>query len=138
MPAKVTIELTKKQAHVIMDALELYSRIYMGQFDAIEFRMHLDTLDKALNRPEYDRELARMSLDVAKRILFPTLSPGAYVGITATNEDSRISWDIYQQIRHDISWHDYPGTPFEARGNHFDKPFKFSQQLLPKVTIREE
>lgn len=135
---KVTIELTKEQALVIMDALELYSRIYMGQFDEIEHRLHLDTYDKALNRPDYDRELARICLDDAQRAIFYDLNPGAYVGIQATNENSKISWDIYQQIRHDLSWHDNPGAPFEERGNSFDKPLVTSKQPLPKVIIKEE
>lgn len=65
MTTKVTIELTKKQAGVVMEALEQYSRISMGQFETIADHFHMDTYDKSLNRPEFDRDMARAYLNQA-------------------------------------------------------------------------
>lgn len=134
----ITITLTDKQAYTLMDVLEEYSRIGMAQFDWIEYRLSLDTYDKSLNRPKYDQELARSYLEKAKQTIFPQLSPSAYIGIQGTSERNRISWDIYQQLRHSISVYKHPDTPIEERGRSFDKPFIVSDEPLPTITITED
>jgi hypothetical protein len=135
---KITLELTVEQAYALMDALELYSRIKMGQLDWAEYVLSLDTYDKTLHRPKYDQELARQYLEKAKQTIFPYISPSAYIGIQGTSERSRISWDIYQQLRHNLTIYKHPNPSIEERGKAYDKPFKVSDEPLPAITIAEE
>lgn len=135
---KVTVELTPEQAYTLMDALEFFSRVSMGQFEHIEYRMELDTYDEELKRPKYDRELATAYLRLARRIIFTDLSDSAYKSILGTSERSKISWDIYQQLRHDISHYKFPDEPISCQGRSFNRPFVTSKEPLPKVTITDE
>lgn len=137
MTTKVTIELTEEQAYVIMDALEFMCRIEMGQFNEIPYRINQNTYDEALKHPKFDMRKAEEILREAKMVMFPQLQnmPGAYIGIAATNERSKVSWDLYQQIRHDLSWHRNPEGGMTV---NFDQPFVLSKQPLPKVTIMED
>jgi hypothetical protein len=134
---KVTLELTAAQAYTMMEALEFFSRVHMGQFDNITYTLHMDTFDKTMNRPDFDRKKAQEYLDQARTVIFPQLSLNASWGIMQTNERSKISWDIYQQIRHDISRFKYPNEPFES-GRCSNKPFVVSKEPLPKITITED
>ena len=138
MATKVNISCTLEQAYTLLEALELYSRIHMGQLDIIEYSLHLDTYDKTLERPKYDRELALGYLRQARQVIFTQVSDNSYIGIQHTGERSKISWDLYQQLRHDISHWNRPDEPIESRGNAFDKPFITSKQPLPTIVITEE
>ena len=135
---KVTITLTAEQVYTIQEALELFSRIHMGQFDIIEWQMQIDTFDPTLKRPKYDRQAAQLYLNQARQTIFTDINSNSYIGILNTAERSKIAWDIYQQIRHDISHFRSPNEPLESRGNCFDKPFVVSKQPLPKVVITGE
>jgi len=134
---KVVIELTDQQAYTMMEALEMYSRVGMGQFDNIEYTLSMDVFDPVVHRQEYDRELALSYLRQARSVIFGGLSGNAYKGIMQTSERSKISWDIYQQLRHHLTVYKHPDEPIETRGNAFQKPFVVSSEPLPKVTIRE-
>jgi hypothetical protein len=109
-----------------MESLEFFSRIHMGQFDQIDYTLYMDTYDKTLKREKFDREAAEELLLQAKQVIFPSLDRSAYIGIMQCNERSKISWDIYQQLRYDLG------------KDELKKPFKVSQQPLPVITITEE
>lgn len=136
MTTKITITLTPEQAYTLLEALEEYSRLGMSQFDWLEYRLSLDTYDKTIHRPKYDQQLARKYLELAKQTIFTDLK-GAYIGIQNTSERSKISWDIYQQLRYDISHWKFPDIPLESRGNAFNKPFVVSKEPLPGIVITE-
>jgi len=129
------MELTQEQAYVVMDALELYSRIHMGQFENIEFMLSLDRFNKKTNMHTYNRDLAKEHLMEARDVLFEGLSRNAYVGIIATNRRSQISWDVYQKIRYDIS--DYKNMNGEHTAT-YGELFRLTDEPLPKITITEE
>lgn len=112
----IEITLTEKQAETVMDALEFYARVHMGQFDTIAYQMHMDISDKTLKRPEFDLDKANDLLDQARQIIFPHMNKSAYAGIQMTGERSKIAWDIYQQMRHDFSHYKYPNTAVMDRG----------------------
>jgi hypothetical protein len=134
----VTITLTAEQVYAVQEALEFFARIHMGQFDVIEWQMQIDTFDPSLKRPKYDREAAQGYLNQARQTIFTDIHQNSYIGIKNTAERSKIAWDIYQQIRHDISHFKFPNEPLESRGKSFDKPFVISKQPLPKVVITGE
>jgi hypothetical protein len=151
---KVTIELDEKQARVVMAALDFYSRIAMGQFDEIH-QMLLNTgrVRYSSTAHEYnvgdenlplDLEYVRAIEQMYRNALFPELHPNAYYGIFSkeVGENAHIAWDIYQTVRHDISWFEYPeghypGMTFSTV--NFDRPMQVDQKhKLPIVKVEEE
>ena len=125
MPTKINLELTPEQAHTLMEVLEFFSRVHMGQFDTIEFSLHMDTYDESLGRPKYDREVVMSLLTQAKTTIFSDIDRSAYIGITHTCERAKIAWDLYQQLRFDLS------------KDPMKQPFKVSEQPFPVITITE-
>jgi hypothetical protein len=132
---KVILELNDEQAYTLMETLELYSRIKMGQLDWVGYTLSLDIYDESLHRQKYDQELVKSYLDQAKRTIFPQLSPSAYIGIMGTGERSKISWDIYTQLRYEMAHFKNPNESLETR---VYKPLKVSKEPIPKITITGE
>lgn len=139
MTIKVTIELTKEQAFTLMETLELYSRLKMGQFDELIHSFYMDTYDKTLKRPEFDREMAKAYLMQARSVIFTDLDSGAYIGISHTSEGSKISWDLYKKLQHDLTVYTNPNPQDQmvAWGNAYDPPYALSKQPLPKIVITD-
>lgn len=134
----VTMRLTAEQAYTMMEALEMYSRIHMGQFDQIEYTLQLDTFIPELHRQKYDRDLAKQYLESARSVIFNELVGGAYIGINQTSERSKVSWDLYQQLRHSVTVFKTPYIPLDQRGNAYDKTHPISKEPLPKISVTEE
>ncbi|EWC39608.1 hypothetical protein [Stutzerimonas stutzeri] len=127
-----TITVTERQAAELQEACELLARIKIGQIDhAIErlpgFYDRRDLEQVHATRHEIQR-------------LANTLMPEA----TKRREDG-VAWDLYQVIRHRLSWdraHDkgviQPGEPRkwpEMMGVSYDEPLAMSG--LPLATIKE-
>lgn len=129
---KVQLEMSEDQAYVIQDALDFYSRIMMGQFDNIASLFSI-RLAKNVNREEETK-----LIEALKNLYYPELHRSAYYGIfhSDTPEDAKISWDLIQVLRYDISWYKYP------EGGHtvnFHTPLRSSNtEELAKVKIIEE
>jgi len=121
---KVTITLNKKQIAVMMDALDLYSRVGWGQ---------LRFLDDVYADRDYDRDAVREHLDAIKEIVFPELG-GADVR-QPRPKGAQVSWDIYQVIRHVYAWHRHPEGGITV---NFDKPMRMSGEPLPEMKISED
>lgn len=128
---KYKIELTEKQFIVLSNALELYGRIGMGQFEEI-----LNWKFKWNNTDTYINNFIRSSLTFIKCAL-TGLEWNAYRGIASEEvpEDCKISYDIYQVIRNKIAWTNNPEGGILAS---FDKPMKISSQKLPTCEVIEE
>lgn len=127
---KIIMELNEKQANVIKDALEFYSRIQMGQFDEIDNLMS-DTWKRRLSH-----EQAKYLESQLHHIYFPELHPFSYYGIFSAElpEDAKISWDIFQVLRNKMAWHRCPGGGITV---DFDKPLPASNEELVRVRIEE-
>jgi hypothetical protein len=124
---RVTLTLNPAQARVVMRALDLYSRLKMGQFDEIVslFGFHR----------EFDRDHARLLLRDLHTTVFPELHGNEYYGIFHEQAgDGREAWDIYQTIRHAVAWHREPEGGITV---DFDRPLKSSAEPLPVVTIEK-
>ncbi len=132
---KVSIEVTKEQAHDIMEALDLSSRLLMGQFDRVG-----DHLMKYANRFDNyltNKEIIEEKLEEIKALIYPECGR-SYFGIfsDACPEPSKIQWDLIQVIRYAMAWHENPNG-----GNtvNFNTPLKSSNtQELCTAKILEE
>jgi hypothetical protein len=137
---KITIEVDREQAQVIMNALEFYSRMCMGQFDQIHHNIHAY---RTFSNPEIDISHICLLEDALKSAMFPGISRSAYICITSSEvgERAQTSWDIYQTLRHAISWVEYPEGHFpevKIQTVNFDKPTHVNfKRPLPKVTIEK-
>jgi hypothetical protein len=127
---KMTITVDETQARVIMNALEFYTRMRLGQFDNAIADLFL--FRRKWNWEQFNYHALRL-----KNTVFPELSENASYGIynKEVGEWAQISWDIHQVIRHDLSWFLYPDGGMTV---NFDKPMNTSEHKLPLVEITEE
>lgn len=130
--AKYKLELNEEQLVTLEKALDLYSRIGIGQFhEILDWQFNWDRTDLPHNAFDWMRD----RLDDIKRMLtgFPA---NAYRGIFGedTPEGCKIAWDIQQVARHCRSWHNNPEGGITV---YYDKPMRSSQQQLPKCEVEE-
>lgn len=135
---KIIITLTDKQAQVIVDALDLYTRLLMGQFNEIE-SLFIHHGKSEFWKNDKLRELLRTNLLITKIILLPELSDGAYYSILDKDHVpfvARVAYDIQSKMNHDISWHVHREGGMTT---NFDKPFHAEHsQPLPKIEFQEK
>lgn len=139
---KVTIELDEQQAGAVIRALDLYSRIAMGQLEAIVD--HPEIHDRIMQDKSDTSDIlsARDLFSHAKQQLFG-LNPNASRGIynEDVSDDARVAWDIQKVLVHGISWArvgDVPRDWATMGGNNFDTPRRSSSSPLPIVSVVKE
>ena len=132
---KITLEIEEDQANAMMTALEVYSRLCCGQLHILDSIAITDEMPR--------RDQIEPVLKDLKSLLFPKLVSNSFYGIHGkdTPELAKIAWDIYQVIRHRLSWYKV-GDPAERdwskmRGVNYDEPFSAAKIKLPKITIKE-
>lgn len=105
----VKIEVTEKQAKLIMHALDLYSRIGIGQFDFIKEHW---SIQKYLweNHKEEFHEIATKELTEARNKMFDMdfgLNGSWGIHNKQADDSVRVAFDIHQVIRHEF-WKQNP------------------------------
>lgn len=119
--------MTENQARVLMRALDLYSRVRMGQFRTISY----------LFTPyrEFDWTVVDYHLDATKRAIFPELDTNAYYGIFNDEVgDAKNAWDIHQVVRHALAWHRNLEGGITV---DFDEPWATSDEPLPTIELED-
>jgi hypothetical protein len=98
----VQVTLTPEQAGVVVDALDLFSRLHIGQFHTVA-ELFFDRLP--------DREtvaLMENTLFDARQLAFPELTGGPNqshsMSSRKVSEVGKVAWDVQQVIRHTTSW----------------------------------
>ena len=122
--------LTERQAQILTEALDLFSRIGMGQFGEIGYILSVyqnkntseDSYTK-INKIDEIRRLAREAANIWMG------SSGSYHGITSDNISDvfRVAWDLQQVIRHRLAWDRSPSGGLQV---NFDTPLRSSQEPL--------
>jgi len=139
------VTLTKNQAQVLMVATEVLARLGIGQFrDAL----------RHLPLSEYSPPGWHEALDTIGCILsqFTKDNVDGYrssLGIhnSKTGEDSKIAWDLYQVLRHHLSWEDAVAEgkveSMNGRRNwdtmmtvNYDEPMVSSLEPLAKIETK--
>lgn len=130
---KISLEINQNQARVIQDALELYSRLQMGQLKEIDLFFRMRSKEKI----DANGHVVVNLLNILKKVYFPGLEPNAYHGIFGdkTPEEAKIAWDLIQNMRYTISWKIHPEG---GMGVNFDPPMQSSNEEFPKVKIIPE
>lgn len=146
------IELSDEQAYVIVEALDLFSRVLIGQSEEVGSVMNkysVNMLDSEVvgevgkqytqhkpNRHAYD---AHHDFTDAIRSLKHSLlgihSNGSYgIHSEAVHDNARVAYDIQQVLRHYLAWKHYKSDSVAGTiGVSFDKPYQTSKLELPKI-----
>ena len=130
MAKKVTIEMTETQARLVLEAVEEWFRLRLGQYhqtaDGLAFLgFKYDESKKA----EFDDRIARRNhinyvLRAVMDIAFPYTSVPK-----STDPDIHIASDIWSQLRWDLS----------AKDATWDRtPFQMGSEPMVKVTVEDE
>lgn len=125
---KYVLTLTREQAVVTRDALELYARLRIGQFKRItEMMLDVRSADEYCQR----RGVADDILNAAACIIFGRNEYGR----PNFKEDALYhrAWNIYSEIRYRMAWHDYPQGGY---GVSFDKPYPCGGEPVPDCRIQ--
>jgi len=121
----VTLTLTEEQADTLLAALDIYSRLKMGQFSAVT---------DLFPARHFDRTAAAAALKEARQAVMPELDPRGYYGIRnlEAGEQARVAFDVQQVLRHALAWHRYPEGGI---GVCFNAPYRVSREPLIRVEI---
>lgn len=134
------LKIDEKQAHVLIKALDLYSRIKCGQIKEVGHVLRWAICAGERTAPDTaNMELADQLLDKVQMLYFPELPlPGASYGIReAPGTDEKIAYDIQQVVRHRLAWDGVkPGE--KPQGVWGYEPWATSQHPLAKIEKAEE
>lgn len=125
---KYILTLTREQAQVAQNALELYARLKIGQFDRItELMLDVRSVDEYCQR----RDLANDLLKIVACIIFGRNDYGQ----PKCEKDAlhHRAWNIYTALRYQMAWHDRPEGGW---GLHFDKPYPWGGEPGGRVQNR--
>jgi len=130
---KITLTVNESQAQTILTALDLYSRLLMGQFDVIENVMKWRGDYKFWEQP-YGHDLSEKLLKTLRRLYIPELQRGDSWGISHPKNpaESKVAYDILQVLRHSMAWHKEPSGGYTV---DFGQPIPFSQEEMCKVSV---
>ena len=119
------LELSEKQAEVVLNALNLYSRLALGQVEEI----HKTLTDFGEFNPLHEVDTILSQL---KDEFFPELGANTFYAIHSdkVSEKAKISYDILQVLRHKLAW---DKSPDGGNTVNFYTPCRASEENLPKV-----
>ena len=122
-----SLKLNEEQLNVVMKALDLYSRLQMGQVEEL-----INPFSSPFSNRFVDRENVEKAVSVLKKEYFPELTRDSYNGIFSdkTPETSKIAYDIIQVVRNRLAYDKNPSGGFTV---DFDDPIKSSGQPLPEI-----
>lgn len=130
---KYTLEVTGAQADVLVAALDLFSRMSLGQISELE--NHWRIYGKMVETDDY--ETLRNSFFGLKKVALG-LEPNASYGIFSQeiHDTNRVAWDLQQVIRNCVSWDRNPEGGMTV---NYDKPMKSSRECdLATMRVMEE
>lgn len=126
---KITIECNEKQAYIIKDALDFYSRILMGQFSEFE------NLFIGSYNYKYMNEINKLLMKI-RDYIYPELKGYASWGIFNKKcpENSKIAYDIIQVLRHEMIKVRDPEKKY-GYGVDCNEPLQTSKEELINVKV---
>lgn len=135
-PLTYTISINEHHLRVMKEALDLYSRIGLGQFDEVERLWRDDGRKKADHKynetEEIDFDGMREKLKELKQMIgFTNGSWGIHC--LSVPDHFRIAWDIKRVLRHRLAW---DLNPEGAITVDFDEVRHSSRQ--PLITIKKD
>ena len=146
------IEINDEQAYVIVEALDLFSRVLIGQVEeagSVMNKYNVNMLDNEIvgaegsqytqhkpNKKAYDEHHAFSdAIRSLKHTLLGIHSNGSYgIHSCAVHDNARVAFDIQQVLRNHLAWKYHKGDSVAGTiGVSFDKPYQTSKLELPKI-----
>jgi len=145
--AKLTLTVNMDQAYTLMNAMEMYARLHIGQFDHIDTEFawngqNCNGEDRHFWENSSVRASLRKHLTEAREIIFPELrviGPNGSHGIYShkISPSAHNAWDIYQVVRHTLAVHREP-NPI-GFSTSYNEPMQVSEKNpLPTAIIKNE
>lgn len=127
---RYVLTLTRDQAITTQNALELYARLRIGQFERIPEMM----LDFGSGVDDYckRRDLANDLLKVVACIIYGKNTYG-WPDVEQDKFHHR-AWNIYATLRYHMAWHDNPEGGWEVC---FDKPYPWGGEPVPECRVED-
>lgn len=120
--------LTENHADVLWKALELLSRVHMGQLD----RVVDEFIECDYGYSDKDMQTLRDIMEMGSHTVGCT--SGSHRGIRACHERAKVAWDVMQVLRHQLSWDRNPDPDLEEMGVWHDRPnFVSGEKPHPQV-----
>ncbi|WP_165045512.1 hypothetical protein [Adlercreutzia sp. ZJ138] len=122
-PCLAEVVLENDEVSILMNALDTYSRIWVGQYDHIEWELRM--LSPAPEEYNLKKSVRREAWLRMREYVLPELSSmplSASLGIwnEHTNDRGQTAYDIVQVVRHARAWHKNPEGGIER---DFDRPW---------------
>ena len=118
----LSLIITEEECYLVLKALDLYSRIWIGQYDRIDDLSIYDTGDKW-----NQNSVSHMLFQQIRDLQIPFLTGrGDYtccsLGIWSDKTDIRAinAYDIQQRLRYEVSWYKNPEGDITV---NYDKPW---------------
>lgn len=137
-PIYALTELSTVQARTLVDALDLFSRIQIGQFEEILNLARMGSIphreDRSVSERIEEIEEAEPLLREVK-LLLTGHSPNASFGIFAnkTPESAKVAYEIQRAIRHRLAW---DRNPEGGLGVDFDDPDSLRSTGQPLAVLK--
>ena len=127
---KYILTLTREQAAVAKDALELYARLRIGQFNRItELMLDVRDVEDYCQR----RDLANDLLKIVACIIFGRNE--YYQPNCQKDALHHRAWNVYAALRYQMAWHDHPEGGW---GVHFDEPYPWGGEPIAECRVEKE
>jgi len=123
------LAMTERQAQVLVNALDLYSRIGMGQLAEVAHVLRMNVIGNPSGTVEALDSVERLTREAASRWMGGS---GGYYGIASEkiSDVFRVAWDLQQVIRYRLAWDRKPEGGIQV---HFDDPMKTSEEPLAVI-----
>ena len=123
--------MNEKQAKLVSKALELYTRLRIGQW------RELIDLCVEFSDEQYceKRDILEPKLLDARKVAYPELNGIGHSYGVGKFEDADLAWEVHEVLRNKIAWTEHP------EGGHtvnFDKPISFRGNELAKCETKAE
>ena len=131
----VNLELTEEQAHVVSKALDIYSRLGIGQLNMISEMVREEFIPFSNGQFDFERaKNVEQAINAAKSLL--GFSPGASLGIGNANVDIKAhrAFEIKKVLDKALVEHQNPTPSF--RGVQYDGLFiRYTKDPEPQCTV---
>jgi hypothetical protein len=126
---RYTLEITENQAQTLVNALDLYSRIGLGQFLEVA-----SIYAPAHHLSPEEREELELRLTQAKAAVGHPRNGSFGIYCRQVPDGFRLAWDLMKVIRHQLAIdRDPTGTPW--RGVSYDEPDQSALEPLAEIRV---
>jgi hypothetical protein len=128
------LKMSKEQASVMRNALEIYSRLRAGQIN-IALKDTFPEKFYSQDYPDFNHETLEFMYEYIRAMVFPELSYNASYGV-GHDVTGDIAWDLQQVIRHKLAWDrlkEEGKTQPDHYGVQYNEPMKFGTERLAEI-----